>query len=111
MIALWASLWPSGSSNAPNGSPETCWSKECVGVLAMIVSVYKPSYSTTVTPKFQKNYQNASVDPCEDFFEHTCGRYSEHVMDDNSWGYVQYKQLLYQVFGELDVKFGYKILH
>lgn len=81
MIALWASLWPSGSSNAPNGSPETCWSKECVGVLAMI-----------------KNYQNASVDPCEDFFEHTCGRYSEHVMDDNSWGYVQYKQLLYQVF-------------
>ncbi|CAP25066.2 Protein CBG04334 [Caenorhabditis briggsae] len=52
-----------------------------------------------------KNYQNTSVEPCEDFFEHSCGRLHEHMLEDSNWGYSQFRMLMYQVFCEFFFRF------
>ncbi|CAO4366769.1 unnamed protein product [Caenorhabditis nigoni] len=80
VIALLTSLLLSGNAEKSR-KLETCWSKECLGIASMM-----------------KNYQNTSVDPCEDFFEHSCGRLHEHMQEDANWGYAQFRMLMYQVF-------------
>lgn len=81
LIGLVLAIALGGSSEAKNSKLETCWTKECVGISSML-----------------KSFQKASIDPCDDFYGHVCGRYSEHTKDDTGWGYTQLQQLMYQIF-------------
>uniref|UniRef100_A0A1I7UKW3 Peptidase_M13 domain-containing protein n=1 Tax=Caenorhabditis tropicalis TaxID=1561998 RepID=A0A1I7UKW3_9PELO len=78
LVALLVGMWFSSKGEAQK--METCWTRECLGMASML-----------------QNYRNPSVDPCDDFYEHTCGLLYEHSDDDVASTYKQYRRLLHQV--------------
>ncbi|KAF1766942.1 hypothetical protein GCK72_006900 [Caenorhabditis remanei] len=81
LIGLVLAIALGKSSKAKNSKLETCWTKECMGIASMI-----------------KSFQKTSVDPCDDFYSHVCGRYPDHTTDDSGWGHKQLQRLTYQIF-------------